>query len=145
METVSHQMVYASVTRDGLVLAVMQVGKEAALVVKIYFNPIATPFFSIFYLIISPLLPYAACVGTWGNQCANKCQCMNGATCDPVTGYCNCTAGWLGTTCDTGDLLLHAHVPHIIHTHSTYTHTHIHTHIAHTHTYTHSTHTYAHT
>jgi len=29
-----------------------------------------------------------------------RCQCENGATCDPVEGHCNCTEGWMGQMCD---------------------------------------------
>ena len=29
----------------------------------------------------------------------NKCQCQNGAVCDPKDGSCTCAAGWRGTSC----------------------------------------------
>ena len=38
--------------------------------------------------------------GTHGHDCAFTCDCKNLATCDHVTGHCNCLAGWSGTRCD---------------------------------------------
>ena len=40
--------------------------------------------------------------GFYGEGCTDseECECQNGASCDPVTGQCNCTAGWMGETCN---------------------------------------------
>ncbi|XP_072798363.1 N-acetylglucosamine-1-phosphodiester alpha-N-acetylglucosaminidase isoform X1 [Vicugna pacos] len=37
--------------------------------------------------------------GSFGEECAKKCQCHNGATCDPVQGTCTCPPGFTGDTC----------------------------------------------
>ena len=37
--------------------------------------------------------------GTWGYKCMENCTCFNGATCHHVTGECQCTEGWTGSTC----------------------------------------------
>lgn len=44
----------------------------------------------------------AACdAGHWGTDCVETCDCRNGdGSCDPVTGQCNCEAGYTGTQCD---------------------------------------------
>lgn len=31
--------------------------------------------------------------GKWGLNCSKTCSCKNGATCDKISGICNCTAG----------------------------------------------------
>ncbi len=31
--------------------------------------------------------------GTYGAECSQQCQCHNGASCDAVTGHCNCAPG----------------------------------------------------
>lgn len=36
----------------------------------------------------------------FGSQCQNKCACVNGGACDPVTGECTCMAGYMGKNCD---------------------------------------------
>ena len=41
-------------------------------------------------------------IGTYGLNCATQCSCLNGASCSPVTGVCNCTAGYYRTDCGTG-------------------------------------------
>ena len=49
----------------------------------------------------SLLLTYLTeCVATWGEQCANQCNCddQKSERCDPVTG-CVCKPGWQGATC----------------------------------------------
>ncbi|KAB1251081.1 N-acetylglucosamine-1-phosphodiester alpha-N-acetylglucosaminidase, partial [Camelus dromedarius] len=44
--------------------------------------------------------PIPACTnGSFGEECAKKCQCHNGATCDPVQGTCTCPPGFTGDTC----------------------------------------------
>ncbi len=48
------------------------------------------------YLLIS-----ACPAGTWGPSCENKCPCMNGASCDPMSGACTCPPGWIGDKCQT--------------------------------------------
>lgn len=35
----------------------------------------------------------------FGVSCENKCNCENGATCDPTTGTCMCPLGYIGPTC----------------------------------------------
>lgn len=40
--------------------------------------------------------------GFFGEDCAQKCQCHNGATCDPVQGTCACPPGFTGDTCVQG-------------------------------------------
>ncbi|XP_058426093.1 N-acetylglucosamine-1-phosphodiester alpha-N-acetylglucosaminidase isoform X2 [Diceros bicornis minor] len=37
--------------------------------------------------------------GSFGEDCAEKCQCQNGATCDPVQGTCTCPPGFTGDAC----------------------------------------------
>ncbi|XP_028355562.1 N-acetylglucosamine-1-phosphodiester alpha-N-acetylglucosaminidase isoform X1 [Physeter macrocephalus] len=37
--------------------------------------------------------------GSFGEDCAKKCQCHNGATCDPVRGTCACPPGFTGDIC----------------------------------------------
>nr|XP_044603134.1 N-acetylglucosamine-1-phosphodiester alpha-N-acetylglucosaminidase isoform X2 [Equus asinus] len=37
--------------------------------------------------------------GSFGENCAQKCRCQNGAACDPVRGTCTCPAGFTGDTC----------------------------------------------
>ncbi|PRD22151.1 UNVERIFIED_CONTAM: Multiple epidermal growth factor-like domains protein 11 [Trichonephila clavipes] len=32
----------------------------------------------------------------YGQDCAQKCECENGATCNPVDGSCTCTPGYKG-------------------------------------------------
>jgi len=34
--------------------------------------------------------------GTFGINCSQDCPCHNGGHCDPVTGQCICTAGYIG-------------------------------------------------
>lgn len=44
---------------------------------------------------------FSACdAGHWGTDCAETCDCRNGdGSCDPVTGQCNCEAGFTGDKC----------------------------------------------
>lgn len=37
--------------------------------------------------------------GSFGENCAKKCQCQNGAACDPTQGTCTCPPGFTGDTC----------------------------------------------
>lgn len=37
--------------------------------------------------------------GYYGDGCSRLCDCGNGASCDAVTGECECTPGWLQPTC----------------------------------------------
>ena len=41
-------------------------------------------------------------VGTYGQDCQERCECENSAGCDPVLGDCICTPGWDGRRCDQG-------------------------------------------
>ncbi|VDL86995.1 unnamed protein product, partial [Nippostrongylus brasiliensis] len=43
--------------------------------------------------------------GKWGSGCNSECQCSNGATCDRLTGFCDCPAGFMGKNCETGAIL----------------------------------------
>ncbi|KAJ6662864.1 hypothetical protein lerEdw1_011068 [Lerista edwardsae] len=36
----------------------------------------------------------------YGENCANVCQCQNGADCDHVTGQCTCRTGFTGKQCE---------------------------------------------
>ncbi|TTF71933.1 Multiple epidermal growth factor-like domains protein 10 [Bagarius yarrelli] len=36
----------------------------------------------------------------WGPHCSNRCQCKNGALCNPITGACICTTGYHGWRCE---------------------------------------------
>jgi Laminin EGF domain len=43
---------------------------------------------------------FSACpIGTYGKSCQSTCRCLNGATCDPISGACLCTPGWIGSDC----------------------------------------------
>ncbi|XP_048576830.1 N-acetylglucosamine-1-phosphodiester alpha-N-acetylglucosaminidase [Nematostella vectensis] len=37
--------------------------------------------------------------GTFGVNCAQKCLCYNGGSCDVVSGTCTCRPGWMGRLC----------------------------------------------
>ncbi|VDO81505.1 unnamed protein product, partial [Heligmosomoides polygyrus] len=39
-------------------------------------------------------------VGLWGPSCQRKCECDNGANCDPETGACICPSGFEGIRCE---------------------------------------------
>ena len=47
------------------------------------------------------LLPSACPSGTYGFNCSQTCNCMNGY-CDVVEG-CMCEEGWEGTDCNIGE------------------------------------------
>ena len=38
--------------------------------------------------------------GFYGQDCMEVCQCRNGASCDFITGQCNCTIGFIGRFCN---------------------------------------------
>ncbi|GBP52834.1 Platelet endothelial aggregation receptor 1 [Eumeta japonica] len=38
--------------------------------------------------------------GKWGRNCQNSCTCLNGGTCEPLTGQCACTPGWRREACE---------------------------------------------
>ena len=40
--------------------------------------------------------------GRYGKQCERVCECMNGGTCDQVSGDCVCMPGWRGRLCEEG-------------------------------------------
>ena len=40
----------------------------------------------------------------YGSNCHKKCQCLNSAECDAVTGDCLCAAGWHGISCTESEL-----------------------------------------
>ena len=42
--------------------------------------------------------------GYYGESCAEKCMCMNGASCDSETGSCICKTGWRGRLCGKGSV-----------------------------------------
>ncbi|EGT53453.1 hypothetical protein CAEBREN_02239 [Caenorhabditis brenneri] len=46
-----------------------------------------------------PLCEEECRAGRCGESCMNKCQCFNGASCNPKTGQCSCSPEWLGPTC----------------------------------------------
>lgn len=47
----------------------------------------------------------AACAqGYTGKYCKERCDCMNGAKCEPTTGQCVCLAGYTGENCQKGNL-----------------------------------------
>nr|XP_006818736.1 PREDICTED: uncharacterized protein LOC102803455 [Saccoglossus kowalevskii] len=39
------------------------------------------------------------CVGSYGRNCSETCECLNNGICDPVTGNCTCKDGWEGDDC----------------------------------------------
>lgn len=46
--------------------------------------------------------------GKYGEECKYSCSCRNNATCDHVTGICNCSSvkGKTGTLCDEGETIV---------------------------------------
>lgn len=46
--------------------------------------------------------------GKYGEECKHSCSCRNNATCDHVTGICNCSSvkGKTGTLCDEGETIV---------------------------------------
>lgn len=45
--------------------------------------------------------------GFFGLDCQEKCLCLNGGSCDHVTGVCSCPAGWIGAACDQSEWQVH--------------------------------------
>ena len=46
------------------------------------------------------MIPLSGCrEGMYGPNCAQECNCEQGATCDIVTGKCFCPPGFVGPTC----------------------------------------------
>lgn len=37
--------------------------------------------------------------GKYGKNCEERCECYNGANCEPETGKCICAPGYLGANC----------------------------------------------
>ena len=54
------------------------------------------------FLTNSLLIVLVCPAGTFGQDCNSLCTCntQNSVSCDHVTGACNCTEGWQGSTCD---------------------------------------------
>lgn len=51
--------------------------------------------------LMPPLCVPAGCESDfWGPHCSNRCQCQNGAKCNPITGACVCTDGYQGWRCE---------------------------------------------
>lgn len=57
---------------------------------------------SFFLVCLMPLVSVpAGCESDfWGPHCSNRCQCQNGAKCNPITGACVCTDGYQGWRCE---------------------------------------------
>lgn len=36
--------------------------------------------------------------GFFGKNCSEMCQCSKYASCDPISGFCNCADGYIGIT-----------------------------------------------
>lgn len=45
--------------------------------------------------------------GSYGKSCNSMCHCLNGGSCDPVTGKCLCPLGVNGQFCEDG---LYSHI-----------------------------------
>jgi len=41
--------------------------------------------------------------GYYGLGCQGRCLCANNASCDVVSGSCDCLPGWTGPACDQGN------------------------------------------
>lgn len=44
--------------------------------------------------------------GKYGPGCLQICECHNNATCDHVTGVCECKPGWRGRQCSKGGVFV---------------------------------------
>lgn len=42
----------------------------------------------------------------YGPDCQEKCLCLNGGSCDHISGVCSCSAGWIGPLCNQSELQL---------------------------------------
>lgn len=40
----------------------------------------------------------------YGPDCEQTCQCQNGAQCEPRSGRCSCLHGWIGASCQEGEV-----------------------------------------
>lgn len=50
---------------------------------------------------MSSSFPSSACDSNhWGPHCSSRCQCQNGALCNPITGACLCPPGYRGWRCE---------------------------------------------
>lgn len=65
-------------------------------------NAGAYSFFALLLCCLMPLLSVSAgCESDyWGPHCSSRCQCQNGAKCNPITGACVCTDGYQGWRCE---------------------------------------------
>lgn len=45
--------------------------------------------------------------GFYGLDCQEKCLCLNGGSCDHVSGVCSCPAGWIGPHCNLSEWQVH--------------------------------------
>lgn len=51
--------------------------------------------------------PSAECLlGHYGAGCQLSCSCLNGGTCDRLSGHCLCPAGWTGDKCQRREWVL---------------------------------------
>ena len=52
------------------------------------------------YIELKFILLHAECPdGFYGQDCLDVCNCVNG-DCDFITGFCNCSIGYVGVACD---------------------------------------------
>uniref|UniRef100_A0A8D3EBW1 Multiple EGF-like-domains 6b n=1 Tax=Scophthalmus maximus TaxID=52904 RepID=A0A8D3EBW1_SCOMX len=57
------------------------------------------------HMLLTGRLNVCVCVsacpqGFYGLDCQEKCLCLNGGSCDHVSGVCSCPAGWIGPFCN---------------------------------------------
>lgn len=58
--------------------------------------------------ILNMFVPVSACPwGFYGLDCQEKCLCLNGGSCNHISGECSCPAGWIGPFCNLSELQLH--------------------------------------
>lgn len=51
--------------------------------------------------VLAPIMQIPECEhGTFGAGCRGTCLCKNNATCNHITGACECGSGWRGQYCD---------------------------------------------
>lgn len=54
-----------------------------------------------------PPAAFTECLaGHYGAGCELNCSCLNGGTCDRLTGHCLCPAGWTGDKCQSCEWVL---------------------------------------